>query len=127
MGYQALVPAAHLHIAENSKLIFGREELFAANYSVYEELTTQLSNPGQRLCRRDFGKELRLCGSVLSLSLGNLEKNYYHFLVESIPRLVIMLQDEAIILRQIKEFGLASKMHAGTMKIPIIVRDCAAS
>ena len=49
--------------------------------------------------------------------------NYYHFLVESIPRLVIMLQDEAIILRQIKEFGLASKMHAGTMKIPIIVRS----
>ena len=49
--------------------------------------------------------------------------NYYHFLIESIPRMVIMLQEESIMYRQIVEFGLADKTHAGTVKIPIIVRS----
>ena len=49
--------------------------------------------------------------------------NYYHFLIESIPRMVIMIQEESIIFRQIKEFGLADKMHADTVKIPIVVRS----
>lgn len=94
MGYQALAPAAHVYSAEDSRLILGREELFTANYSVYEELTTQLSNPGKRLCRRDFGKELKLRGSILSLSLGDLEKNYYHFLVEFLARWWLFKQSE---------------------------------
>ena len=94
MGYQMLVPSAYIYSVENSRLINGREELFAANYSVYEELTTQLSNPGKHLCRRDFGKELRLHGSVLSLSLSGLENNYYHFLVEFLARWWLFKQSE---------------------------------
>ena len=74
MGYQALVPTAYLYSAENSRLIHGREELFTENYAVYDELTSALSNHGKNLLKHDFGKELRLRGSVLSLSLGGLEK-----------------------------------------------------
>lgn len=86
MGYQVLVPASYLYSAENSRLINGREELFTSNYEVYDELTSALFNHGKHLCEHDFGKEMRLNGSVLSLSLSGLEKNYYHFLVEFLAR-----------------------------------------
>jgi len=86
MGYEALVPPAHLYIAENGRLIHNREELYSSSYAVYDELTSQVTNPGRFLSKRVFGRELRLNGSVLSLSLGGLERNYYHFLVEFLAR-----------------------------------------
>jgi hypothetical protein len=86
MGYEALVPGASLYIAENARLILNREELFSSGYTVYKELTSQMENPGKYLSRCAFGRELRLDGSVLQLSLGGLEQNYYHFLVEFLAR-----------------------------------------
>jgi len=56
--------------------------------------------------------------------------NYYHFLVEAIPRLVIMLQDQSLILRSI--FKLEKNNNSSnkenytqkqTITIPIIVQD----
>ena len=86
MGYEALVPASSIYTAKKGRLVSGREELFSFEYSVFDELTSQVQNPGAHLSKADFGKELRVRGSVLSLSLGGLESNYYHFLVEFLAR-----------------------------------------
>ena len=86
MGYESIVAPASVYVAKNSRLILGQEELFAADYKFYRQLTTQIDNPAGSFTKSRFGKEVRIEGSVLALSLSGLENNYYHFLVEFMAR-----------------------------------------
>jgi len=84
-SYSETVPECGVYILEKGMFVMGREEAYSKDGRVLAPVTSQHKNP-QIGARRKIKPELFVDGTVASLGMSGLEKNFYHFMVEFLMR-----------------------------------------
>ena len=85
-SYEAAVPTANVFTINNGIFIPGREEIYTSDLKVLKEITVQKKNPQAGTSKKKLLKYKKLNGRVLCLSLNGVERNYFHFTIESLAR-----------------------------------------